>query len=458
MRKVIFDDTIVAISTPVGKSGIGIVRLSGKDAVSIADKIFTGSDNKRPSKFPTHKLIYGRIKGIDEVLLSIMRAPKTYTKEDIVEINCHSGIVVLKKMLDLVLKCGARLAEPGEFTKRAYLNGRIDLTQAEAVLDIINSRTDKALEAALGNLEGRLSKKVKGLRKEVIDILTELELSIDFSDQDVKETSQDRLLKKIEKISRDLKELLDTAGKGAILRGGSSCVICGKPNVGKSSLLNALLRQDRAIVTAFAGTTRDLLEETKDVCGIPLRLIDTAGINKAHNLVEREAIRRSRKATKQANLVLFVLDASRKITSEDLAIVGSLMKRPAIVVLNKEDLPVKINKHRVSKLLPGRKVLSISALRGQGLDKLEEEIAQVIWQGKISSNGELLITNLRHKKALAKAQESVRSTIELIKAGQGAELIASEVKESQRALGEIIGEISCEDILERIFSQFCIGK
>lgn len=458
MKSYINDDTIVAISTPIGKSGIGIVRLSGRGAVAIADKIFISSKGKKLKQLPTHKLYYGWIKDVDEVLLSVMRAPRTYTKEDIVEINCHSGIVILKKVLDLVLKCGARLAQPGEFTKRAYLNGRIDLAQAEAVLDMINSKTEKALEVAVGQLQGRLSRKVKALRRKILDILTQLELSIDFSDQDVEQLTQDKLLMSIENILCDLGELLDSADKGAILRQGTSCVICGKPNVGKSSLLNALLKQDRAIVTAFAGTTRDLVEETRDLYGIPLRLIDTAGISKAENLAEKEAIRRSRKATKQASLVLFVLDGSCDLSSKDIAIAHSLLNRPVISVINKQDLPKKINLNRIKKLLPGKKLLSISALRNQGVEELEKEIADFIWKGKSSSNGEILITNVRHKQALYQAQQALKRAIKVLKIRQGAEVIALEVQEAQRSLGEIIGKISSEDVLNRIFSEFCIGK
>jgi len=302
MKNYFNDDTIAAISTPVGKSGIGIVRLSGRSALSIADKIFVPSDGKCPSQFPTHQLNYGWIKDIDEVLLSVMRAPRTYTREDIVEINCHSGIVILKKILELLLKHGARLAAPGEFTKRAYLSGRIDLAQAEAVLDVVNSQTHIALNVALGQLKGRLSRKVRALRKGLLDILTQLELSIDFSDQDVEPVSRQELSQRMNRLWQDLKELSESADKGTILRQGLACAICGKPNVGKSSLLNALLRRDRAIVTPIPGTTRDTLEETVDLSGIPLRLVDTAGISQGRNLAEKQAVKRSRTALKEADL------------------------------------------------------------------------------------------------------------------------------------------------------------
>ena len=458
MKKLFLDDTIAAISTPVGRSGIGIVRLSGKGALSIAEKVFVASNGKRPSKFPSHTLHYGWIKDIDEVLLGVMRAPRTYTREDIVEINCHSGIVVLRKILELVLKCGARLATPGEFTKRAYLNGRIDLAQAEAVLDVINSQTQDALKAALGQLQGRLSRKISALRKNLLEILAQIEASIDFSDQDIEPKSLQELLKKVKQISRDLKELLDTADKGAILREGITCVICGKPNVGKSSLLNALLKRDRAIVTPIPGTTRDVLEETIDLFGIPLRLVDTAGIIQARDLVEKEAVKRSRKALKEADFAFLVLDASQRLTSEDFAISRYISQKPIFVVLNKQDLPAKITLDEAREFLPGRKALNVSALRGTGLNRLEKEATDFIWQGKVGSNANILVTNMRHRQALKKAKGALRRAIKALKINQGVELIALEIKEARDTLGEIIGEISCEDILERIFSQFCIGK
>ena len=472
------DDTIAAISTPLGKSGIGIVRLSGKDAIPIAEKIFVTSDGKRLSKVSSHTLHYGwiveksKIKNqkskfkrplakeglIDEVLLTVMRAPKTYTREDTIEINCHSGIVVLRRILELVLKNGARLAEQGEFTKRAYLSGRIDLAQAEAVLDVINSQTQDALGAALGQLQGGLSAKIKALRKNILDIVSQIELSIDFSDQDVQAKSREELLKEMDQVSQNLQGLLDSADKGVILREGVTCVICGKANVGKSSLLNALLKKDKAIVTPIPGTTRDSVCETIDLFGIALRLVDTAGIIKGGNLAETEAVKRSRKHIKEANLVLLVLDASQKITSQDLAISRSLSKKPAFVILNKEDLPPKINKQRAEKIFSGRKALKVSALQGTGLDELEREVADYIWEGKVNSNADILVTNIRHKEALKAAQRFIKRAIKTGRDGQGPEIIALDIKEAQNSLGEIIGEICCEDILQRIFSQFCIGK
>ncbi len=458
----ILNDTIAAISTPVGKSGIGIVRLSGRGALAIAEKIFVSSGGLSPSEFPSHKLYYGWIADnsdrIDEVLLNVMRAPRTYTKEDIVEINCHSGIVVLKRILELVLKRGARLASPGEFTKRAYLNGRIDLTQAEAVLDVINSQTGDALKAALGQLQGRVSQKINALRKKLMDVLIQLELSIDFSDQDIQPESPEVLLKNMDAVFRDLKELLDSAEQGTMLREGISCAICGKPNVGKSSLLNAFLKRDRAIVTPIPGTTRDVLEETIDLAGIPLRLLDTAGIIRGRDLATKEAVKSSRICIKAASLVLFVLDAAGKITSEDYAISRSISQKPAFVVLNKQDLAQRISVEQAQRLFPGRKVVGISALRGTGLERLEKEVADYIWQGKAGSFEQILITNVRHKQALEQAQKFLKRAIQAVKKGQSAEIIALEIKQTQEYLAEIIGKISCTDILERIFSQFCIGK
>ena len=452
------DDTIAAVSTPIGKSGIGIVRLSGRSALSVADKIFVTANGSCPSRFPSHTIHYGWVKDIDEVLLTVMRAPKTYTREDIVEINCHSGIVVLRKILELVLKQGARLAAPGEFTKRAYINGRIDLVQAEAVLDIINSQTQDALKAALGQLQGRLSQKVAALRKNLLDISTQLELSIDFSDRDVQPPAKEELLKMMDRVSGDLKELLAGADRGAVLRQGISCVICGKPNVGKSSLLNALLKKDRAIVTPLPGTTRDAVCETIDLLGIPLKLIDTAGIIQGRDIAEKEAVKRSRKVLKEANVVLLVLDGSQEISSEDLAIAEEVGHRPAFVVLNKQDLRPKITNNEAKRILPGRKLVRVSALRGTGLDRLEKELTDFIWKGKARFSGEILVTNIRHREALKKAQQSIDCAVEAKERGLGEEIVALEVKQAQRSLAEIIGKMSSEDILGQIFSQFCIGK
>jgi tRNA modification GTPase len=451
-------DTIVAISTPIGKSGIGIVRLSGSQAFAIADKIFVNSNGLRPSQFPTHTIHYGWIKEIDEVLLTVMRAPRTYTREDIVEINCHSGIVVLKRILELVLNSGARLALPGEFTKRAFLNGRIDLAQAEAVLDVINSQTQISLNAALGQLQGRLSQKINMLRRCVLDILTQLEATIDFADQDINPLMQDEILAKMKNVTEDIKQLLDSADKGIILRQGVTCVICGKPNVGKSSLLNALLKRERAIVTALPGTTRDSLEETVDLSGVPLRLVDTAGIMKGCNIAEQKAVEKSRQQLEGAHLVLLVLDASQKMTSEDILIKHYIANKPALIVLNKQDLPIRIDIDRVKEIFPNRKILTVSALTGIGMDRLEKKIAENIWEGNVTNCSEDIITNIRHKEALKQAYKFLKRAMRAKKAGQSAEIIALEVKESQSYLSEIIGQIHCEDILERIFSQFCVGK
>ncbi|MBN3038252.1 MAG: tRNA uridine-5-carboxymethylaminomethyl(34) synthesis GTPase MnmE [Candidatus Omnitrophica bacterium] len=479
MKNLFNDDTITAISTPVGKSGIGIVRLSGKRSLQVAEKIFIAANGKRLCELPSHSMQYGWIvensklkiqnsklkkkenkeaQIIDEVLLTVMRAPRTYTREDIVEINCHSGIVVLKRILELVLRKGARLAVPGEFTKRAYINGRIDLAQAEAVLDVINSKSELALKAALAQLQGKLSKKIRALRKSLLEILAQLEASIDFSDQEIGLDPSQKLLKRIAGIHKDLDELLRNAQTGMILREGITCVICGRPNVGKSSLLNALLKKERAIVTAVPGTTRDILEETLDLFGIPLLLIDTAGIIKWSNLAEKEAVRRSKQSINEASMVLLVVDASQKLSSEDYKISRANAKKPAFVLLNKCDLPPRVDIMKAQRLMPGRQVLRISALRGTGLDRLKEELAKSIWQGKASSNGEVLITNLRHARALKKAKRLLLSSIKAIKEAQGAEIVALEVKQAQEALGGIVGEIGCEDVLSEIFSQFCIGK
>lgn len=471
MKDYFNDDTIAAVSTPTGKSGIGIVRLSGRDALAIAEKIFISAKKMPLSSIPTHTLQYGWVvdekntkktfasaHAVDEVLLSVMRAPKTYTREDIVEINCHSGIVVLRKILELVLCAGARLAEPGEYTKRAYLNGRIDLAQAEAVLDVINSKTNNALEVALTQLKGALSQKVKSLRFALIDIMTQLEAMIDFPDQDIEIQSMSQVLLCINSLEKEVNELLDSADKGAMLREGISCAICGRANVGKSSLLNRLLKRDRAIVTPIAGTTRDVLEETLDLFGIPLRLIDTAGIGRGENIAEKEAIKRSKQSIKEASVVLFMIDASEPLRHEDRNIAKSISKKLAFVVMNKKDLPAKVAEADVEKLLPRKKHLHISALRGTGLGQLEKELAKSIWQGKTGDQEQVLVSNIRHIQAFRLAKKFLHNSSKALKSGQSPEIVALELKGAQEALGEIVGEISSDEILGRIFSQFCIGK
>lgn len=452
------EDTIAAISTPVGEGAIGIVRISGKDAVKIADAIFKSKKNKLPSSFRSFTTHYGYVydEGIivDETLLTLMHAPKSYTKEDMVEISCHSGIVPLKKALGLVLKNGARLAEPGEFTKRAFLNGRIDLAQAEAVLDIIKSKTEASLRIAVGQLKGELSRRLNKIKDGLLESLANIEASIDFPEEDLEIISEAKIKDNLKSIKSELTKLLESAESGIILREGITCVICGKPNVGKSSLLNALLQRDRAIVTHIPGTTRDAIEEFANINGIPFKLVDTAGIAPTEDIVEREGILRSREYLEQADLVLLVIDANGDITDEDKMLLDDTSGRPRIIVINKIDLPQNIK----SAALGSEGAVKISAKFGDGIDELKKKMADTVWGGKIISSDGAVITNLRQKVALTSTLKSVERTIGAVEDKLSPELIAVELKDALDSVGEIVGEIITDDLLDKIFSQFCIGK
>ncbi|MFH1778974.1 MAG: tRNA uridine-5-carboxymethylaminomethyl(34) synthesis GTPase MnmE [Candidatus Omnitrophota bacterium] len=452
------EDTIAAISTPIGEGAIGIVRISGRDAVKIADIIFRTKKDKLPSSFRSFTTHYGYVydegKIVDEALLTLMRAPKSYTKEDMVEISCHSGIVPLRKTLDSVLKNGARAAEPGEFTKRAFLNGRIDLAQAEAVLDIIRSKTDASLKVAIGQLKGELSVCLNKIKEELLTSLAHIEASIDFPDEDLEIISETNIKNKLEIVRDELSRLLESADAGIILREGIACVICGKPNVGKSSLLNVLLKKDRAIVTHIPGTTRDTIEEFANIDGIPFRLVDTAGIAPTEDIIEREGILRSREYLERSDLVLLVIDGNDYITDEDKMLLADTSDRPRIVVINKIDLPQVVDLNA----LGSTPLVRISAKYGDGIDELKKKMADIVWRGKVISSDGAVITNLRHKDALRCALKSVASAIEAIEDDLSPELIAIELKEALDSIGEIIGEIITDDLLDKIFSQFCIGK
>ncbi|MCM8763544.1 MAG: tRNA uridine-5-carboxymethylaminomethyl(34) synthesis GTPase MnmE [Candidatus Omnitrophica bacterium] len=473
------EDTIAAISTPLGESGIGIVRISGKRALEIADSIFLSKNGSKPSKYRSFTLHYGHIVKntryairytkpkiqdskfkkniIDEVLLTVMRAPRTYTREDIVEINCHGGIVPLKKILELVLKRGARLAQPGEFTLRAFLKGRIDLAQAEAVLDIIKAKTEKSLEIACQQLEGKFSDKIRALKDKILNIYAEIEASIDFPEEDLDLHSRIFLLTKLKKVKGDIVDLLKDADKGIIFREGISVVICGKPNVGKSSLMNLLLKRKRCLVSPFPGTTRDIIEEWVNIEGIPLRLIDTAGITETNNVVDEEAIKISQDCFRIAELVLFMLDGSRKITKEDKAVFQMIRDNPKIILINKIDLPQKFNLADVRKVFPG-KIIKISCVSGEGLDKLYEEIKDSVLEGEVVKPEGYLVTNLRHKEAILKAKDFLERACRGLEQGISPELVALDLKDVLVNFQIVLGETFSSDVLEKIFSQFCIGK
>lgn len=456
--KIDLEDTIAAISTPVGEGAIGIVRINGVDAVRIADTIFKSKKGKTPSNFRSFTTHYGYIYEkaavIDEALLTLMRAPKSYTKEDMVEISCHSGIVPLRKTLELVLNNGARLAEPGEFTKRAFLNGRLDLTQAEAVLDIIRSKTEASLRMALGQLSGQLSSRLNNIKEGLLAVLANIEASIDFPDEDIEIISEANIRGRLEILKGDLAKLLESADGGIVLREGLTCVICGKPNVGKSSLLNALLQCERAIVTHVPGTTRDAIEDFANINGIPFKLVDTAGIAPTEDVVEREGILRSRERIEQSDLILLVLDASADMTDEDRILLSDTKDRPRILVINKIDLPRKIDLSPLEKNI----LVEISAKEGNGIDELKKKIEKTVWGGRVAAPEGAAITNLRQKQALKSASQAIERADRTIEENFSPELIAIELKEALDSIGEITGEIVTDDILDRIFSQFCIGK
>ncbi len=461
------DDTIVAVSTPVGEGGIGIVRLSGRKALLIADKIFVSKDKSKPSTFKTYTIHYGRVvkksspkEIIDEVILTVMRAPKSYTKEDVVEINCHGGIVPLRRILDLALSRGARLAQPGEFTKRAFINGRIDLAQAEAVLDIIRSKTDSFMKVALGHLEGGLSNKISSLKEKLLDILSELEARIDFSEDDIELVPKEDLSKKLYASFREIKKLIDDAWKGMILKEGIMCVICGKPNVGKSSLMNVLLRRNRVIVTSVPGTTRDAIEEEINLKDIPIRVVDTAGISEARDIVEEHGIRKSKSYIKRADIILFMLDFSKRWSKTDEEIFNSIRDKNFITIANKSDLKKKLDINKIKKITGKDEIVETSLLRRKNLDKVEEAILQKIWHGEIPHPEGAFVTNLRHRKDLEGAHKCIRKAIKALgeKSTAFPEIVASEVKEAVFFLNSILGDTIEPDILDRIFSKFCIGK
>ncbi|HUZ05854.1 MAG TPA: tRNA uridine-5-carboxymethylaminomethyl(34) synthesis GTPase MnmE [Candidatus Paceibacterota bacterium] len=457
-----FDDTIAAIATPLGEGGLAVVRLSGAQAVAIADKIFlpAGKKSLKPSAAPTHTVHFGKIlrdgNTIDEVLLAVLCAPRTFTREDTIEISCHGGILPAKLVLDTILENGARLAEPGEFTKRAFLNGRIDLAQAEAVADLIQSRTELALAAANEQLAGKLSRRINQLRDDLMKTLAHVEAHIDFPDEDISPDTKAQLLNRLETGIAFMDELLRTANEGQILRCGIRAAIVGRPNAGKSSLLNQLLGHDRAIVSTIPGTTRDTIEETADIRGLPVIFIDTAGLREARDEIEAEGIRRSRGSLAKAEMVLHVLDASEPLTSADENHLAEFYGKKRILVLNKIDLPKKMElPEPVARHSP---LVTVSCLSGQGIESLKDAIKNMIWAGKVEAGMLQVMINSRHQEALGRARAAALRTIEALRANLTLELVALDLRIAINAVGEIVGKTTTEDLLDSIFSQFCIGK
>ena len=457
-------DTIAAISTPPGEGAISIVRLSGDQAVQLADKVYQ-SGNKRLSEVPSHTIHYGHIVDpksnqlVDEVMVSVMRAPKTFTREDVVEINCHGGIVVVNQILQLLLREGARLAEPGEFTKRAFLNGRVDLSQAEAVMDLIRAKTDKAMGLALNQLDGNLSALIRSLRQEILETLAQVEVNIDYPEyDDVEELTTRLLLEKANQVQKQIQALLQTAQQGKILREGLSTAIIGRPNVGKSSLLNHLLREEKAIVTDIAGTTRDVIEEYVNVRGVPLKLVDTAGIRETEDIVEKIGVERSRKALSEADLILLVLNQSESLTTEDKQLLDITSGNKRIILLNKTDLPSRINQEDLVPYLENEPALPISVLTSEGLDQLEQAIADLFFGGNTGDKDASYLSNTRHIALLEKAEHSLAEVIQGIESGMPVDLVQIDMTRCWDYLGEIVGDSVQDELITQLFSQFCLGK
>ena len=452
-------DTIAAISTTVGESGIGIVRLSGRDALDIGKKVFKGINTDK--EIENRKLAYGHIidkdEIIDEVLVAFMKEPYTYTRENMVEIYCHGGIIAVKRVLDLLLHSGSRLAERGEFTKRAFLNGRLDLSQAEAVIDMINSKTDKSFEVSLDQLKGNLSIKVEEIMEIILGMLAHIDVSIDFPDENFEEAAYDDLLGDAKRIKTEIDALLETADRGKVLREGLNTVILGKPNVGKSSLLNSLLRENRAIVTNIPGTTRDIIEEYLNIDGVPLRIIDTAGIRDTDDEVEKIGVNRARDMVKDADLIISVFDMSEELSQEDYEIIDLIKDKKSIILLNKMDLDVKLDRKYIEDNFHNN-IIESSLTEGFGLKDLEDLIKSMFYSGNIQSNSDVMVTNIRHKNQLVLGKESIQSVINDLNARVPMDCIEVDSNNSWNALGEISGSTIGEDVLDRIFSEFCIGK
>ena len=457
-------DTIAAISTAPGEGAIGIVRISGDLAISIASSIYQ-CGTKQLEEQKTHTIHYGHIvdpksgEVYDEVMVSVLRAPKTFTREDIVEINCHGGIVAINRVLQLVLRRGARLAEPGEFTKRAFLNGRIDLSQAEAVMDLIRAKTDKSMQLAMRQLDGQLSHLIQNLRQEILNTLAQVEVNIDYPEyDDVEEMTLQLLREKTQQVLQGIRALLNTASQGKILRDGLKTAIVGRPNVGKSSLLNVLLREEKAIVTDIAGTTRDTIEEYVNVRGVPLQLIDTAGIRETDDVVEKIGVERSRKALKEADFVLLLLNQSEILQEEDIRLLETTKGMKRIILFNKTDLPSKLSTENIAPYAKEEEIVTTSMLNKEGIDQLEEKIAGYFFQGQMNERDATYLSNTRHIALLEKAEQALVEVQNGIEMEMPVDLIQIDFTRAWDLLGEITGDSVQDELLTQLFSQFCLGK
>lgn len=463
MKIVEGSDTIAAISTAIGEGGIGIVRISGPKSFSIAKQIFKSKQKESIKEFNNRRLYLGNIVDfnneiIDEVLLAFFKAPHTYTREDMVEINCHGGLAAQKRILRLVLDAGARIAEPGEFTKRAFLNGRIDLSQAEAVIDIIRAKTDKALSLANRQLSGGMSNKIKTIRKRLLDVLAHIAANIDFPDEDIPEADTKYIAKEISDAKEMVNDLLKRISAGRIIREGLATLILGNTNVGKSSLLNALVDEERAIVTDIPGTTRDIIEEYIDINGIPIKIIDTAGIRETADEVEKIGIQRAMKYLQEAELVLLMLDVSRKLTQDDKNLIQMIKDKTTIAVINKVDLPAKIDEEEIKRTVPAERIVKISALKQEGIQELKNVIYDVITAKMGFSDEGLIGAGERQRKVIEAAYAFLVRALEAINNYVPIEMVELDIRDAWRKLGEITGDTVTEDIITTVFQKFCIGK
>ena len=457
-------ETISGISTPLGEGGIGIIRISGQDALKVAERITILKAKIPFSSILSHTIHYGFVADpttgdkIDEILMLYMKGPRSFTGEDVVELHCHGGLVPVRSIYELTVQFGARPAEPGEFTKRAFLNGRIDLAQAEAVIDIIRAKTEASSRAALTQLQGILSAKINEMRQSLLEMLAYAEAAIDFPEDDIEEITTAQIAERVGVILTQIDELVASAHSGKIMREGLFTVIAGKPNVGKSSLLNALLRESRAIVTDIPGTTRDVIEEFINLKGIPLRLVDTAGVRETNDVVEKIGVEKTQEILRKADLILLMLDASLPLSEEDRALLISLKDRPVIILINKTDLPLKLDTAEVARIVPEKKILRLSVVDKEGLQELEDYLVSLVYEGRVAGGEGTIITNARHLYALQKARDSLSDVLQTAGAQMPVDCIVVDLKAAWEFLGEITGDTVREDIIDQIFATFCLGK
>ncbi|MBP1963799.1 tRNA uridine-5-carboxymethylaminomethyl(34) synthesis GTPase MnmE [Paenibacillus aceris] len=456
------NDTIAAISTPLGEGGIAVIRVSGDEAVPLVERVFRSKT--KLSDAVTHTVHYGFIvepasaEKVEEVLVTLMKAPRSFTMEDVVEVSCHGGIVSVKKVLDLLLQQGIRLAEPGEFTKRAFLNGRIDLTQAEAVIDLIRAKSDRAFKVALKQVEGNLSKQIKHLRYVLVELMAHVEVNIDYPEHDVEEMTNAFIKGKCDTVMVEIDRLLVTAEQGKILREGIETAIVGRPNVGKSSLLNELAQENRAIVTDIPGTTRDVIEEFVNVGGIPLKLLDTAGIRETTDIVEQIGVERSKTALAEADLILLVLNSNEELQLDEIALMKQLADKQTIVILNKIDLSRRLDVEQVLSYFPKERIVELSLIENKGIDDLEKAIAAIFFEGKLESSDLTYVSNVRHISLLKQAKRSLQDALDANEQYVPIDMIQIDIRAAWEQLGEIIGDSVGESLIDQIFTQFCLGK